>query len=122
MNEANQTTETKSETKAPPASCVKFSADEFSKIKADSQLTGKSIPSLLKAAYFSGRRATLLMSKSDQEQWFKELRHWGNNLNQIAKRVNSGLMDGWYEDFELVRKGLKAIENMVLGVYGSRHI
>lgn len=122
MNEETHTMETKVTTKAPPASCVKFSDDEFNKIKSDSQLTGKSIPALLKLAYFSGRRATLLMSKSDQEQWFKELRHWGNNLNQIAKRVNSGLMDGWYEDFELVRKGLKAIENMVLGVYGSRHV
>lgn len=122
MSEEIITTETKVETKSLPASCVKFTEDEYQKIKMDSHLTGKSIPTLLKTAYFPSRRVNVLMSKQDQEQWFKELRHWGNNLNQIAKRVNSGLMEGWYEEFEMVRKGLKAIENLVLGVYGSRNL
>ena len=103
-------------------SCVRFSDDEYKQILGDSKITGKSIPLLLKTAYFSGRRARVLMSKEDQVQWFKELRHWGNNLNQLARRVNSGLMEGWHEDFELVRKMLMHIESLVVGAYGSRHV
>ena len=120
MSEEQQKPERKNESKAPPASCVKFDEEQYQQIRKDSETTGKSIPSLLKTAYFAGRRAIVFMDKESQSAWHRELRHWGNNLNQIAKRVNSGLEAGWQDDLEPIRQAIRRIENMVLGVYGSR--
>lgn len=103
-------------------SCVNFSEKEFSEIMTDTQLSGHSIPFLLKTAYFQSRRVRILMSKEDQMQWYKELRHWGNNLHQLAIRVNSGLMSGWTEDVYLIRQSITRIEELVVRVYGNRHV
>lgn len=120
MEMSQSTKETNS--KRGSGSCVRFTDEEYKQVTEDSQATGHSIPTLLKSAYFSGRRARVLMSKEDQVQWYRELRHWGNNLNQLAKKVNSGLMDGWCEDFQVVRNVLMRLESLVVGVYGSRHV
>lgn len=107
------------EPKRAPASCVKFSDAEYKALLEDTKITGKSIPTLLKTAYFTGRRAHVLMNKEDQERWYRELRQWGNNLNQLARRVNAGLSAEWHPEFENVRNSLLRIENLVLGVYGD---
>lgn len=120
MNEESLNKAEASEAIRAPASCVKFTADEYKEISEDAKITGKSIPMLLKAAYFPGRRVRVLMNKEDQERWYRELRQWGNNLNQLAKRVNSGLTAGWYAEFDNVRNSIQRIENLVLGAYGSR--
>lgn len=110
----------KRERKKALASCVYFAENEYKQISEDSCATGKSIPALLKLAYYSSRRVRVLMHKDDQEKWFRELRQWGNNLNQLAKRVNSGLMEGWYEEFKTVRDAINRIEALVVGAYGNR--
>ena len=115
-----QSLKVRSEVKRSLASCVKFSADEYEKINADANLAGITIPMLLKTAYFSGRRVRILMDKENQKDWYRELRHWGNNLNQLARKVNAGLMTGWYEEFQLVRTMLDRIEKLVVGTYGNR--
>ena len=120
MNEETPNKSEAPEAQRAPASCVKFTSDEYKEILEDVKITGKSIPSLLKSAYFPGRRVRVLMTKEDQQLWFRELRQWGNNLNQLAKRVNSGTSAAWYPEFEIVRNAIQRIENLVLGVYGSR--
>ena len=110
------------EPKKAPASCVKFTAAEYEKISEDARVVGKSIPTLLKVAYFTGRRVRVLMNKDDQKQWHRELQHWGNNLNQLARRVNAGLMEGWYEEFQKVNEALQRIKSLVVGAYGSRDV
>ena len=122
MNDQPKTEVTQAAAEAVPsrsfASCVKFNPDEYKLISEDADLSERSIPTLLKLAYFSQKRVSILMKPSDQERWFKELRHWGNNLNQIAKRMNSGLMSGWYEELRLARAALTRIEHKILGIHG----
>lgn len=36
-----------------------------------------------------------LMTPEEALQWGTELKRQGNNINQIATRINSGLMSGW---------------------------
>lgn len=114
--------ETMTETKKTPATCVRFTEDEFKQVSEDSKATGRSIPTLLKTAYFVHRRVRVLMSKDDQDRWFAELRRWGNNVNQIARRVNSDLMDGWHKEFQQVKQALAKIEKLVVDVYGGSHV
>jgi hypothetical protein len=82
------------------SSHVRFGDEEYCKIEEDSINTGKSIPSLLKERYFSGPRPLPLFSKSDLEKLVTELGRIGNNMNQIARRVNSGIRAGFAGEFE----------------------
>lgn len=124
MNEGNRSSPEATQaaipadTPKPAASCVKFTQDEYRRVSEDARQAQKSIPALLKLAYFSQKRVTILMNKTDQERWFRELRYWGNNLNQVAKRVNSGVMAGWYQEIRQIQIALMRIEHKVLGVHG----
>ena len=104
------------------ASCVYFTEDQYTEIHSDSVASGLSVPHLLKNAYFPNRRVRILMPKEEQERWIKELRHWGNNLNQLAKRVNAGFLKDWYPEFSLIKSSIDRVEKMVLGIYGSRQV
>lgn len=88
-----------------PSSHVRFSEQEFSRIQKMQQLTGKSIPEILKTNTFSRTDLeTPLMSKEEVSALLLELKRQGNNLNQLVRKLNSGLMQGWYENVnELVR-------------------
>ena len=107
-------------TKRGPSTCIRFSENEHEQIQKDSRVTGQSIPSLLKKAYFNHRRAKVLMPKEEQQEWSRELRHWGASLRQLSERMNAGLMEGWYAEFQLIAQKLVAIENKILSVYGRR--
>lgn len=86
-----------------PASCVRFSAGEYTKIKEDAISTGKSIPTLLKEKYFKGRRPQPLMSHADVGRHFGELGRIGNNLNQLTRRLNSGIREGFVEELQEIQ-------------------
>ena len=104
------------------ASCVNFSESQYTEIASDSRLSGQSIPLLLKNAYFPSRRVRFLMDKDAQTQLFTELRHWGDKLDQLAQRVNSGVMSGWYEEFQLVTQAILRIETSVVRLRGNSHL
>lgn len=85
-------------------SCVRFTDDEIDQIEEDSISTGKSIPTLLKERYFKGPRPLPLVSKADLETLLGDLGRIGNNLNQIARRINSGIRAGFVGEFEDVQR------------------
>lgn len=88
------------EVRSSGASCVRFTGDEYQKIEEDSINTGKSIPTLLKEKYFSGPRPLPLLAKTDLAKVLGDLGRIGNNLNQIARRLNSGIRQGFMEEIE----------------------
>ncbi len=99
---------------------VRFSDEEFERVDEEARMTGKSIPQLLKMSHFRRKKLTLLFDKDDTHRLCGELRRIGNNVNQIARRVNSGALEGWYEEFEKMLKLLSELQQMVVGVYGVR--
>jgi hypothetical protein len=99
---------------------VKFTEEEHERIARDARESGKSIPTLLKIAYFAGRQLRILMSKEDQTAWFRELRSCGNNLNQIARKLNAGAEAGWHHELVLISAALQSLQAKVCAVSGRR--
>jgi hypothetical protein len=74
------------------SSFVRFTREEYLRLKRDSLETGKSIPWLLKTAYFQGSIATPTLDVESRKSVLRTLAYMGNNLNQLVKNVNSGLI------------------------------
>ncbi len=85
------------------ASCVRFRSDEYKRIEEDSINTGQSIPALLKEKYFKAPRPLPLMSQADLSRHFGELGRIGNNLNQLTRRLNSGIREGFVEELQEIQ-------------------
>ena len=99
------------------SSHVRFSDDEFCQIEEDAINTGKSIPALLKEKYFSGPRPLPLFVKADLESLFGELGRIGNNLNQVARRLNSGIRAGFVEELEGIQKSFDRLQGFLSSKY-----
>ncbi|MGY4537836.1 hypothetical protein ACVW0P_002255 [Mucilaginibacter sp. UYNi724] len=64
---------------------------EHKKLEAYSESSGKPIGVMVRDKLFTGNFPRQLMPKSDL-QLYAELNRIGNNLNQLARRANSGFM------------------------------
>ena len=87
-----------------PSSHVRFNADEYQQIEEDSINMGKSIPQLLKERYFSEGKQVALITKPDLAILRTEISRLGNNINQIARRLNSGIRFGFNDEINGVRE------------------
>ncbi len=99
---------------------VRFTDEEYERIIEEAQISGLSVPAILKASHFRRRKLKLLFDEVSRKFICSELRKIGNNINQIAFRVNSGVLEGWYDDFSKVNHSLTEIYQMVVEVYGDR--
>ncbi len=104
------------------SSCVKFSENEFIEIKKAQVTTGESIPTLLKNAFFQNslKLRTPMFSDVEARKITNQIARLGNNINQIARKVNSGLAKGWSQEIREVIQELKIIRQFLLGQYGIR--
>lgn len=91
------------------ASCVRFSKKERSQIDEDVVITGKSIPTLLKEKYFSGPRPLPLITRADLQKFNGDMGRIANNLNQLAKRLNSGIREGFVDELTVMQRSLDQI-------------
>lgn len=83
--------------------CVRLTEDEHTRLQNDSELTGESIPDLLKRKYFSGQLLMPLLSHEDTTRLFGTLGRIGNNLNQIAKSLNGGVREGFFDEIKEIQ-------------------
>ena len=79
--------------------CVRFHSEQLNRLIRDTSLFGKSIPELLRTAYFKGPLKSPLMAKSDQLAILVALNRIGNNINQIARQANMGFGSAFTEEF-----------------------
>ena len=100
------------------ASYVRMSPLEYEQIKKDSKVSGKSIPALLRDAYFGKLPIKVLLNKNDLNILKKDLNRIGNNLNQIARKLNAGLMKGWSNILELVLEEFRNLTSQIYYGYG----
>lgn len=92
-------------------SLVRFSAEQFERIKGDARSFGQSIPELLRSAYFGRKKMMPRFSISDADRIVAAINRVGNNVNQIAKHLNSGFREGFQpllEEAVLYFVGIKA--------------
>ena len=79
-----------------PVCYVRMSPIEYKRLQTMIQATGITAPELFRRALF--HRMDLerpLFSPDEAKSFGTELKRQGNNINQIAIKINSGLMNGW---------------------------
>ena len=104
----------KKELKPSNATCVRFSPHEQSMIEKMERVTGMSKPALLKKALF--KRLDLLRPlflPEDTQKLIVELNRQGNNLNQIARKVNEGSREVWNQAFNSLTTAYFEIRRLI---------
>lgn len=84
------------------------------------QTLGQSAPQLFKQALFKGPIPSPLLSNQDAKSLMSQMQRIGNNLNQIAKYLNSGIREGFHKEFMEMVEEVKVIRQYISGVYGDR--
>lgn len=97
---------------------VRMSPFEYRRIKKDSEASRKSIAELLRESYFSQPPRKVLMDRKDVDLLRKDLSRIGNNLNQVARRLNTGLFHGWNNTLNLIWEELRALKKQIHYGYG----
>ncbi len=118
-NRKEQGTEKNTKDKKPtePRTNVRFTEEEFKKLEAESQRTGKSIPILLKTTYFKKEIKTSPFDKEDSKKILSALSRIGNNINQIARALNSGFREGFNKDIINANDELTLLRKYIGGAW-----
>lgn len=101
------------------SSHVRFTEDQYGRIADDARIYGKSIPDLLRAAYFDSLPPRPAFSVEDAKRIVSAINRVGNNVNQIARHLNSGFRSGFAPVLDEIRAHLIAIRNFAVGVNGN---
>lgn len=82
---------------------VRLTPEENAQLEEDQTRTGRSAQDLLRSAYFGKGRVIILMTDEDKDTFLGQINRIGNNVNQIAKKLNTGIIYGFDDDITQVR-------------------
>jgi negative regulator of replication initiation len=100
---------------------IRLSEDEYNRIQTMVETIGITAPEIFRRALLDTINFVQpLFSKQDTQQIMTELSRQGNNINQIAKRVNSGLLTGWDQSFNNMVRAYMDLRHLIASSYGSR--
>ena len=99
---------------------VRFTKEQFERISEEASVWKKSIPEILKDSYFSRTLTLPPFGKEEAHQITVAINRIGNNINQIAYKLNCGLREGFYPALEGAYNELVDLKLFVLGQYGNR--
>jgi len=103
------------------AYCVKVGPIDNKRIKKMIQATGMSGPELFRRALLNRMDLERPLFLPEQAKEFSnELKRQGNNINQIAKKINSGLMSGWSQALSAVNVSYMKLSQMLTVNYANR--
>ena len=97
-----------------PSSHVRFTESELRRMEKMQKATGLSIPEILKKNTFN--RMDLerpLYDREHADRIITELKRVGNNLNQIARQINAGLMTGWSQSFNSLTRAFVDLRHLI---------
>jgi Bacterial mobilisation protein (MobC) len=69
---------------------IRFDEAEYLQICNDAKIYGETVPGLLKGVYFDRLPSAPKFSKDDAIRIVTAINRVGNNINQIARHLNSG--------------------------------
>jgi hypothetical protein len=100
---------------------VRLTQEEHGRLAADAAVAGLSPPQLLRRRYFS-RYAPLrpLMVRGEGQCVLSSLSRIGTNINQIARKVNSGFREGFIEALTQIAQDLHQLRCYVSVFDGHR--
>ncbi len=100
------------------STCVRMSPQEYTRIRNESANSGKSIPELLREAYFNSPPRKVLVTEKDLAILRNDMGKIGNNLNQIVRKLNAGFVHGWSNTLDLVFEQFKTLTDQIHYGYG----
>lgn len=106
-----------------PVCYVRMTQADFARVQKMCETTGESMPELFRKALLN--REDLLqpaLSKEDAHEIKVGLNRLGNNVNQVAKRYNSGERVGWNESWNKFYVALMDLRHLFLGNYAHRKV
>lgn len=103
-----------------PSSHIRFSKQEYQRLLKDKEITGKSIPWLLKTIYFKKDISTPTLDLETRKAVRRELAAIGNNLNQLARKANTGIFGDLQEDLIESLQTIKTLRSYLGQDYGDR--
>ena len=106
-----------SSTARVPSCHVRFTREEYLQLAKDQLLTGRSIPWLLKTSYFGRANYQLMLSREQRDFVCRQIAYAGNNINQLAKHVNSGLIAEVKDGVQEILTRLRGLD----GILGRTH-
>ena len=98
---------------------VRLTKEEYVQLTQDHMMSGKSIPWLLKTAYFKNRISAPNLDVETRKAVRRELSYIGNNLNQLAHNVNSGLIAHVRSEVQELLQAVKTLKSFLGRDYGD---
>ena len=95
--------------------CVNFTDQEYNTIQNIKRHTGLSLPKILKNSLFQKKLEFTPFPHEFCVQLFEQLRRIGTNHNQIAKRVNAGIREGFLPEMDRFAHEFNAIRRLIVG-------
>ena len=99
---------------------VRLSRGEYLRLKRDELESGRSVPWLLKTAYFEHGISAPTLDVESRKVVRRELAYIGNNLNQLTKNVNSGLISNVKEEVQEMIQAFRVLKSFLCLDYGDR--
>ena len=109
--------ETQTDSKPRLACYIRLTQVEHAQLERDALRSGRKPQALLKKAYFEKEALTILMADPDRNYFFTQLHRIGNNVNQIAKQLNSGFAFGFQQELETIRTQLTLLSTWATSKY-----
>lgn len=93
---------------------IRMSPGEYKNLQNMVKATGLKATELFRRALFSRTDLSRPLFSPEQAKTFEvELKRQGNNINQIAKQINSGLMTGWSQVLNSVVRAYVDLKHMI---------
>ena len=106
LGEQMEQLEFKTEEYSRPVCYIRMDSTEFKRLQTMIKSTGLTAQELFRKALFCRMDLERPLFKPEEAAEFgNELKRQGNNINQIAKKINTGLMNGWSQALASVIRG-----------------
>lgn len=93
--------------------CLSLSQAEYTKLAKEAKETGKNVQTLIRDYLKEKKNVKPVMRPDEAKNIVTELKRIGNNVNQIARHLNSGFRRDWHDSFEQCAQDLNELRTMV---------
>ena len=93
--------------------CLSLNSLEYEKLSKEAEETGKNIQTLIRDYLKEKKNIKPVMRPDEAKSIVTELKRIGNNVNQIARHLNSGFRKDWHDSFEQCAEDLNLLRTTV---------
>ena len=105
--------EGKSKRKKVPGVYVQLTDEEMKQVENLCMSYGEKVQKLFRRLIFGVELPRVVLHPEGSREILSAVNRIGNNINQIARRVNEGAARGWYYEFEQAAKELAEVRSLL---------